>query len=87
MRQLVHDIGMRLKAYAICHQIRRVKDGFVNYDDMNCLSFNQLEYKQLYDSTQSVTQLARSYVSKYDKTILVNHSREYEQDVITGMSK
>ena len=82
LRQLVHDIGMRLKAYAICHQIRRVKDGFIGFDSNDCLAYNELEYDRLVESTTNVTEQARVYIKKYDKTILVGHSREEEKDII-----
>lgn len=82
LRQLVHDIGMRLKAYAICHQIRRVKDGFIEFDSKDCLAYNNLKYDELVGNTHNVTEQARDYINKYDKTILIGHSREEEKDII-----
>ena len=79
---MIHDIGMRLKAYAICHQIRRVKDGFMSFDSAECLNFNELNYEKLYESTLAVTETAREYVKKYDKTILVGHTRSDEKEVL-----
>lgn len=84
LRQLIHDIGMRLKAYAICHQIRRISDGFASFDSKDCLTSNQLNYESLTRSTESTTLLAREYVNKYDKTILLGHTNEEEKQVVSN---
>ncbi len=73
---------MRLKAYAVCHQVRRVKDGFMCYDSTECLTLNELNYEKLYESTLAVTKSAREYVAKYDKTILVGHTSKDEKEAL-----
>ncbi len=73
---------MRLKAYAVCHQIRRIKDGFIGSDSSKCLSFNELNYDRIYQSTLSVTETAQEYVKKYDKTILVGHTKNEEKEFL-----
>lgn len=84
LRQLIHDIGMRLKAYAICHQIRRISDGFASYDSQDCLTSNQLNYESLIRSTEGTTLLAKEYINKYDKTILLGHTNEEEKQIVSN---
>ena len=71
IRNLIHDIGVRLKCYAVCVQIRRTKYGFADVD--SSLAFNEFEFKKLCDSSNELTQKARNFIKKYDKTILVGH--------------
>lgn len=77
---------MRLKAYAICQQIRRVKDGFVSFDTDDCLAFNQLTYENILVNNLSVTNNAQEYIDKYDKTILVGHTKREEEETFNNIS-
>jgi tRNA U55 pseudouridine synthase TruB len=66
---LIHDIGIRLKCYAVCVQIRRTKYGFVGHD--TCLAYNELEFKDLYENTVNLTNVAKSFIKKYGKSLLI----------------
>jgi hypothetical protein len=78
---------MRLRAYAICCQIRRISDGFVSFKSTDCVTSNQLNYEPLLRSTVEITSLAKQYVNKYDKTILMGHTNEEEKQLIYNASR
>ena len=82
LRNLIHDIGMRLRTYAVCMQIRRTQYGFVSYDSKECLAFNEMiEYEPLYNSIRTLTPLSYEYIRNYDKTILIDRTREQENEL------
>ena len=76
LRGLVHDIGLRLKAYAICVNIRRIRDGFMSYDDPACLALNDWNTENICASTQTVTLKAREYISKYKDSVIIGESND-----------
>jgi tRNA U55 pseudouridine synthase TruB len=69
IHNLIHDIGIRLKCYAVCVQIRRTKYGFINNEA--CLAYNELEFKNLYENSTNLTNIAKDFLRKHDKTLLV----------------
>jgi hypothetical protein len=80
MRNLIHDIGLKLKTYAICVQTRRIKDGFA--DTTNSLTHPDWDFKMIYDNTLQMTKMAKSYIREHDRTMLVGKSREHDRGVI-----
>ena len=76
LRNLIHDIGVRLKALAICVQIRRVRDGFANVD--SSLAYNEWEFENLKNNSMELTNIANDFVKKNNKTILIDNSNNLE---------
>ena len=88
LRNLIHEIGMRLRTYAVCMQIRRTQYGFVSYDSKECLAFNQMiEYEPLYESLRTLTPLSYEYIRNYDKTVLIGHTRQQENEIKKNLNK
>jgi hypothetical protein len=73
LRNLIHDIGVRLKTYAICVQIRRIKDGFCEVN--NSLGYNEWSFENIEKNLNDITQLSKHYIDKLDKTILVGSKK------------
>ncbi len=74
---------MRLKTYAICVQIRRIKDSFadVTSDENreNCLAYTEWnDFDKLIENNRTITRMAKDFIKKYDKTVLVGKTREDE---------
>ncbi len=74
---------MRLRTFAICVQIRRIKDSFadVTTDENreNCLAYTEWsDLDKLIENNRIITNLARDFIRKYDKTVLVGKTREEE---------
>lgn len=82
MRNLIHDIGLKLKTYAICVQIRRVKDGFVEADSPHCLPHTDWEFQNIYESTLSMSQLAKKMLKKHEKTIIIGKGKKESHEVL-----
>ena len=79
---------MRLCTYAVCMQIRRTQYGFVSYDSKECLAFNQMiEYEPLYESLRTLTPLSYEYIRNYDKTVLIGHTRQQENEIKKNLNK
>ncbi len=76
LRNLMHDIGLRLKSYALCQQIRRTKYGFVDHDSKNCLALNGLNLSCLLENNQALSEIAKDYIKTYDKTVVIGQTRE-----------
>jgi tRNA U55 pseudouridine synthase TruB len=75
LRNLIHDIGLRLRTYALCAHIRRISDGFASFDK-HALVYTDWELDKLRNNIVEVTNLARENISKYDKTIVIGQTRE-----------
>ena len=73
LRNLIYDIGLKLRTYAICVQIRRVRDGFVDYKT-NCLAHPEWNFDNIYQSTLRLTKEAKDYIEKFDKKIVLTDS-------------
>ena len=88
LRNLIHDIGMRLRTYAVCMQIRRTKYGYISADSDDCLAFNEMiEFDSLNNNVNKFTCLTRDYINKYDKTILVGHTKHQENEIFNDINK
>ena len=83
MRNLIHDVGLKLKTYAICVQIRRVKDGFVSADSPHCLVYPDWELNKIQESTYNLTKIAKEHIRTYDKTVLIGHTKEDNDTIIS----
>ncbi len=74
---------MKLKTFAICVQIRRIKHSFadVTTDENreNCLAYTEWnDFDKLIENNRIITRLARDFIRKYDKTVLVGKTRDEE---------
>ena len=88
LRNLIHDIGMRLRTYAVCMQIRRTQYGFVSYDSKECLAFNQmLDFEPIHQSIRTLTPLSSEYIRNFDKTVLIGHTRQQENELKKKLNK
>lgn len=84
LRNLIHDYAIRLRTYAICEQIRRIKDGFVDLSlsadaklsSNDCLVYNDWTLENIRDNLNKVTQITGEYIKKYDKTIVVGQTND-----------
>lgn len=85
LRNLIHDCGIKLKAYAICMQIRRTRDGFVDANDVNnCLVHTEWDsFQRLHDHVIALTEITRERINEYDKQILVGKKRITNEDQST----
>lgn len=66
MRNLINDIGIRLKTFSVCVQIRRVKDGIIDLNS-DCLVFNEWEdYEKVIENMKETTLKFKNLINTYD---------------------
>ena len=82
LRNLIHDIGLRLRTYSVCHQIRRTQDGFIDYESPDCMVLNNLNFDTFLEKTQNLNKIAEEYIKNYDKTVLIGHNKAEEADKV-----
>ncbi len=64
LRNLINDIGIRLRTFAICVAMRRTRDGFASHDQ-NCLAYNEWTFNELYENTLLTTSKAKEYIHNF----------------------
>jgi tRNA U55 pseudouridine synthase TruB len=81
LKELIHDIGYRLKTNAICTQIRRIRDGFVDIN--SCLVHLDLtNFDKIYTNLRVVNGLAHDSIETSNKTILIGKTKEEESRIL-----
>jgi hypothetical protein len=84
LRELVHDIGYRLKTNAICTKTRRIRDGFV--DVALSLPITKWTFDSIYGNNIKLNKLAYDNLKTLNKTVLIGQSKQNEMSLLNKMN-
>jgi mitochondrial mRNA pseudouridine synthase TRUB2 len=76
LRELVHDVGYQLKTNAICTNVKRVKDGFI--DNNFALPYISWNFNNIYDNISQLNGVTIENIKNYKNTVLVNSTKTDE---------
>ena len=80
LKELIHDIGYRLKTNAICIQIRRVRDGFIDIN--SSLAYIEMtNIDKLVENFELVNKLTHENIETHNKTIVIGKSKKEEASI------
>jgi len=82
LKELIHDIGLRLKTNAICTQMKRIKDGFVGAN--NALPFVSWNFDEIYQNLKVVTRMAYHEEKLHSKTVVIGKTKEEHTKIFNG---
>jgi hypothetical protein len=84
---LINDIGLRLKSYSTCIQLRRIQDAFFHVDPIDSrqtppLSFVELKNLDLLlKNVERSTAYAKVQITKNDKQLFVDQNENLQQNI------
>ena len=81
LKELIHDIGYRLKTNAICIEIKRVRDGFI--DSTSSLAHIEWDdINKILDNMRLMNNKAYENLVEFNNTVLIGKSRQEADEMI-----
>ena len=80
LKELIHDIGYRLKTNAICTQIKRLKDGFVGIE--NSIPYVSWNFDALYANMKEIKAMTYEHEKKLNKTLIIGKTVEEQSKIL-----
>ncbi len=86
LKEMIHDIGYRLKTNAICIEIKRIKDGFI--DSTSSLAHIEWnDVNKILDNMRLINSKTYDNLATINKTILIGKSKQEEQEIMKNEGK
>jgi hypothetical protein len=86
LKEMIHDIGYRLKTNAICIEIKRIRDGFI--DTTSSLAHIQWnDINKILDNMRLINSKTYDNLATINKTILIGKSKQEEQEIMKNEGK
>ena len=85
LKELMHDIGYRLKTNAICTEIKRIRDGFI--DANSSLAHTEWnDFDKILENIRLIKSLTYENLANLNKTILIGQTKHEEVQLINKNS-